>query len=346
MHRKNNFDFLRLLFASFVIISHSYPLSGITECDLLCQISDGQLSFSYTGVIGFFVISGYLVFQSLERSNNILDYFWKRFLRLYPALIVVLIITVVLSPFVYNSAIPFFQNASVRTYIPNNLTLYGTQYVIEGVFENNPVKGVVNGSLWTIPYEFTMYVLLSFLIIFRRNRTAVVGLLFVSFLLLYIGNVFFFEQLKKYAYYLSGERLLDLGIFFVGGAFLSAVRFEKVSNKSLWTISIFILVMIATGFGFLRYVKYFSLPIIIILIGVNAIPSISDIGKKIGDLSYGIYIYGFVVQQTLMHYFKLDYFELMICALAIAGILGYFSWHYIEKPSLKLKKIRFIKVLQ
>ena len=57
----NNFDFLRLIFASFVIITHSYPLSGIKECDLMCQISNGQISFSYIGVRGFFVISGYLI---------------------------------------------------------------------------------------------------------------------------------------------------------------------------------------------------------------------------------------------------------------------------------------------
>jgi peptidoglycan/LPS O-acetylase OafA/YrhL len=127
-NRKNNFDFLRLLFASFVIITHSYPLCGIFECDWLCQITNGQVLFSYIGVKGFFVISGYLVFQSLQRSNNILDYYWKRCLRLFPALFVVLFLTVVLSPFVYESDIPFFHNKSLLTYLPNNLSIYNIQY--------------------------------------------------------------------------------------------------------------------------------------------------------------------------------------------------------------------------
>lgn len=106
--RKNNFDFLRLIFASFVIITHSYPLSGVKECDWLCQLSNGQISFSYIGLKGFFVISGYLIFQSLQRSDNIIDYFWKRVLRLFPALFIVLLLTIILTPFVYEGDVPFF----------------------------------------------------------------------------------------------------------------------------------------------------------------------------------------------------------------------------------------------
>ena len=109
-YRKNNFDFLRLIFASFVIITHSYPLSGIKECDFICQLTFGQVSFSYVGVKGFFVISGYLIFQSLQRSENIFDYFWKRLLRLFPALIVVLFLTVILTLFVYYGVTTFFFN--------------------------------------------------------------------------------------------------------------------------------------------------------------------------------------------------------------------------------------------
>ncbi len=166
VYRKNNFDFLRLIFFFFLIITHSYLLSGnIAECDLLCQFSNGQVSFSYIGVKGFFTISGFLIFQSLERSKNIIDYLWKRILRLFPALFFVLLFTVILVPFVYQSNIPFLQNKSLLSYIPNNLMLYRIQFGISGVFESNPFKSTINGSLWTIPYEFTMYILLSCLIL-------------------------------------------------------------------------------------------------------------------------------------------------------------------------------------
>ena len=61
MH-KNNFDFLRLVFAVFVIITHSYSISGIKEIDILSQLTNGQTALSYVGVRGFFIISGYLIF--------------------------------------------------------------------------------------------------------------------------------------------------------------------------------------------------------------------------------------------------------------------------------------------
>ncbi len=89
MH-KNNFDFLRLCFALFVLITHSYVLSGENN-DGLNSLTNGQTNFSNIGLKGFFIISGYLIFESLIRSKNWLDYFGKRFLRIFPAYIVVLI---------------------------------------------------------------------------------------------------------------------------------------------------------------------------------------------------------------------------------------------------------------
>ena len=85
MRHTNNFDFLRLLFAVWVIITHSYPLTGQPEQDLLWKITNGQTAFSYISVRGFFAISGYLIIQSLLRSNNLMDYYWKRILRIFPA---------------------------------------------------------------------------------------------------------------------------------------------------------------------------------------------------------------------------------------------------------------------
>ncbi|WP_394759803.1 acyltransferase family protein, partial [Flavobacterium sp.] len=132
MSRKNNFDFLRLLFAVFVIVTHSYIFSGSKESDYLCFISKCNLTFASLGVQGFFVISGYLIFQSFERSKDIIDYFWKRILRLFPALLFVLLLTIVLIPFVYeNKNTPYLFNKDVWTYIPRNITLLKMQYTID-----------------------------------------------------------------------------------------------------------------------------------------------------------------------------------------------------------------------
>lgn len=345
-HRKNNFDFLRFIFASFVIITHSYALSGIKECDSLCELSNGQINFSYIGVKGFFVISGYLIFQSLQRSENIIDYFWKRLLRLFPALFIVLLLTILLTPFVYQGEIPFLNNTSLLTYLPNNLSLYRIQFSISGVFEKNPYKSAINGSLWTIPYEFTMYILLSFLIIFRKNKKALLIILLMSFLLLLVGNIFYLEQLGKYEYILSSKILLDLGVFFIAGSLLAAINIEKIKRKKELVILFFTIVIISIYFNFYAYTKYITLPILFIFLGLCPIPFICNIGNKIGDLSYGIYIYGFPVQQTLMYYFKLNYLELMIYSMIVSYFFAYFSWHLIEKKALKLKRLLSTKVLR
>jgi peptidoglycan/LPS O-acetylase OafA/YrhL len=345
MHsRNNNFDFLRLTFASFVIVTHSYPLSGIISCDFLCNITNGQVTFSYIGVKGFFVISGYLIFQSLQRSENVFDYFWKRLLRLYPALFILLILTIVLAPFIYQSDVPFFLNKSIITYIPNNLSLYHIQNRIDGIFNNNPYKSTINGSLWTIPYEFTMYILLSFLIIFKKNKLITQTLLIISFLLLLISNVLYFEKFKPYRFILSGDNFVDLGIFFISGSLLAAANIEKLKLKKELLILFVILFILSIYYNFYCYSKYVTLPILIVLLGLNPIKFINNIETKIGDLSYGLYIYSFPIQQTLMYYFKLNFMELMVYSLIISCAFAYLSWHFIEKKALKYKKIRIAEV--
>lgn len=80
-HRNSNFDFLRLFFASLVIVSHSFPLTGKEE--ILDLITNKQESFGSLAVSCFFILSGYFIFISLKNSKTIENYLWKRFLRLF-----------------------------------------------------------------------------------------------------------------------------------------------------------------------------------------------------------------------------------------------------------------------
>ena len=170
MNNKNNFDFLRFLFAVFVVISHSYPLSGENlSSQWIYQVSNGQIVLAKLGLDGFFIISGYFIYQSLQRSKTLFSYYKKRFLRLFPALFIVLVISILLLPFVYDGAIPILENPQVYTYIPYNMSLYNFQPVIEGVFDGNPYHAI-NGSLWTIRYEFSLYIAISLLYFIRKNE--------------------------------------------------------------------------------------------------------------------------------------------------------------------------------
>ncbi len=333
----NNFHFLRFLFAVFVVISHAYPLSGGSEkSQWIYEITNGQIVLARIGLDGFFIISGFFIFQSLSRSNTILNYYKKRFLRLFPALFVVLLLTLLLLvPFVYEGQVPLLRNKDIYTYLPNNISLYKFQAVIKGVFDHNAYHSI-NGSLWTIRYEFSLYVALSFLYIFRKNKKIVKGLIIICFTILLITFNFFIKRFSGSSILgMNGYEILDLGTFFVGGSLLAAFNFHKFKNKLLLPIVLLALVF-SIYFNFYSLVKHIFLPIAIILTGYIKIPLLVNF-NKIGDMSYGIYIYSFPIQQILVYYFKLSVYQLMFYSLIISIIFGYLSWHLIEKRALAYK---------
>lgn len=337
-NRENSFDFLRLVFASFVIITHSYILSGEIECDIACQLTLNQIKLSYIGVDGFFIISGYLIFQSLLRSANIRIYFWKRILRVFPALFVVLFLTILLVPFVYKSEKPLISNFSFLTYLPNNLTLFRAQYSIEGVFETNPYSSVINGSLWTLSYEFLLYIFLGTLFILKDKKQIVRTLLLLIFFTIYILNLLISEEERNYTFIFSTIKigvLLPFVLYFIGGVFLAAINFEKYIQKKF---IFFITVLLVFSLYLKIYIllKYILLPLLIVPLGLLQFYSVDRKLKSIGDLSYGVYIYSFPIQQTLIYFFRFNYLQLMYFSFIISFGFAFLSWNFIEKKAKKL----------
>ncbi|WP_255400559.1 acyltransferase [Siphonobacter sp. SORGH_AS_0500] len=339
--RKNNFDFLRLVFAAGVIITHAYPLTASQECDWLCKMSHGQYSFSWIAVRGFFVISGYLIFQSLQRSRNLLDFYWKRVLRLYPALIVVLTLTIALGPLVYKGEIPYWKNEAVKTYFTNNLGLYRIQYAIPGIFEHNPHPFAINGSLWTIAFEFTMYIAVSAFFFIKNKRNLLIPILAVIYLILAKLDTVNFEEIQKWNYPILDWYLIELGVYFAAGSLLAVLGLERLpiaylTGILLVSLSVFIYMTSRPGF---LYASVSMLPLIVLCASLIPVKGVSTITKYIGDLSYGLYIYGFPVQQTLVYFFKPGANTLIISSLLVSAVFAYLSWHWIEKPALKLKNL-------
>lgn len=338
MNRTNNFDFLRLLFAFFVIISHSFILSGAENCDWLCKFTNGRLYFSYLGLRGFFVISGFLIFQSLERSKGVVDYYWKRFLRIFPGLFFVLLITVMLSLFVYEGGVlSYFTNISIWTYIPNNLSLYNLQYNIQGVFENNPYKSAINGSLWTLCYEFSFYIILSLLIFLKSTNTKKI-LIFLGYFCLLIVNSFYFDRFPDANLYsINSKYVLDFGFYFMSGSLLAATNINKSKHLNYFLYGFLFLFIVTVFYNLSLFLFYLSLPFIITALGLKSFPVINNLGNKIGDFSYGVYIYAFPIQQALMYYFDLRYLNLIFYSTVLSLVAGYFSWNLIEKKFMKFK---------
>lgn len=153
----NIFDFLRFAAATMVIWGHAYDLNAVPGVPVVFAISINSL-----GLLLFFIISGYLVTQSLERSRNTAEFFWKRALRILPGLTACTFFMVfVLGPLV--TAMPqneYWSSPLVPIFLKN--AILNVQYALPGVYQQNHMSAV-NGSLWSLPVEALCYVALGVL---------------------------------------------------------------------------------------------------------------------------------------------------------------------------------------
>lgn len=339
MHN-NNFDFLRILFACFVMITHCYVSTGMGKSDWLGWRTEGQLIFSQIGLCGFFSISGFLVFQSLMRSINLFDYIKKRILRIFPGLIAVLVVIFFICALIYQDGIGnYFLSTSPYTYILSQLSLFESyQNNISGIFENN-VLWVVNGPLWTIAYEFFLYLLIAPLM-YLPTKT-VKNILLIGFIICALG--FYYINHKKYTELfipftsLQVLSIFYFGAYFIAGSLLASFNLDHEKRKNLIVVSTLVVFIISIELNVFFWVKFILFPLIIIPFGLMNTRYISGFSRKIGDLSYGIYIYGFFIQQLLLHFFNLNYWQLGLIAIPLAAVCGFFSWNLIEKRALKFK---------
>jgi len=331
----NNFNILRLIFSSTVIISHSYPLTNNKE--FFVELTSGQIDLGVLSVNIFFIISGFLIFKSLWYSKSMINYLWKRLLRLFPALFFMLISTLITVVLISNLGV--LKQFDFYTYLPKNLSLYKLQGAINNIFENNPYPKAINGSLWTLHYEFTMYLLIIPLIIFKNiNRNIFLAIIFTLFLFSVYASLFDSNLLENVInkFNLNPKQFYRLLSYFIAGILLSLVNIDKI--KTNLNISILVTVLLLSIYiGLYEFISPFILPLIIILVGLSFNKYSWKFTEKLGDISYGVYIYGFVVQQTLMNYFSLNPYQLMIFALSITYIFAYISWHLIEKRALEYK---------
>lgn len=134
---------------------------------------------------------------------------------------------------------------------------------------------------------------------------------------------------------MQGLHILNLGGFFVAGVLLAIVDFKSWNSLKIIFSALLVLVISLYG-GFFEIVKHVVFPIVILGLGFKAIPGVSSFGK-LGDPSYGIYIYAFPIQQLLIFYFSPDLISFIVLSGIISIIFGYLSWHMVEKKALKFK---------
>lgn len=114
--RHNSFDLLRLFLAVLVVLSHCYLITGVQEKKPLYVWSGGLITMGTFAVNGFFVISGYLVYGSLQRSFSVLHFLWKRVLRIFPALFGLALFSILITAFIYDGSQRLVENKSFWIY--------------------------------------------------------------------------------------------------------------------------------------------------------------------------------------------------------------------------------------
>lgn len=335
MSKENNFNLLRTLAASLVIISHSFALLQAGP-DPLANLTNNNIHFSELGLWIFFVISGYLITASQNNTPNPISFIWKRILRLIPGLFVALLFgAYVLGPLVTTLSIKSYLLSKDTLLHLKSLTLYFPSYKLPGVFTNHPFTSSINGSLWTLPYEFTLYVFIVVLYIIPNKKTLFLFIpLLVFFILLeYLGYATYFPPLNIGLFFLG-----KFGVLFIAGALIYSFQIDqKIKTLSNSMVMIIFLVGVFTCY-YTSIFLYLLSPIIILHIGLQK-SYISRL-NKLGDPSYGIYIYAFPIQQSIIHFFpSINVYTHIFSSWLIAVLFGYLSWHIIEKKMLQLKNL-------
>jgi peptidoglycan/LPS O-acetylase OafA/YrhL len=330
-HRSQNLDLLRLIAAFAVLWSHQHAFSAKVESPI------PFLGFaSPLALFTFFAISGYLNAKSLFASRSAFAFLAARALRIFPALTVCVAFCILvgavftslpLEDYLLGGEYGFTgRNSPLSFLLRNSTLLFGIDYNLPSVFENSTYPKTINGSLWTLPYEAKLYLYLAAAgtILFFRERP--------------LGWCLF-AAITGWALYLYIRGTSPpLG----HGAIFAAVFASGVC-----------LALLNSVVGQKYALALFAIPFVILLAGPNAeaamwvacapccmilakIPLPTWIGPRI-DISYGVYLYAFPVQQVVS-LLGVPFTASLVMSAVATTVLAIASALLIERPALALKR--------
>ena len=335
--RANNFDAVRLLAAVSVVFSHSFLIAeGSEASEPFVWLTRNQCVLGLVGVFVFFIISGYLVTASFCRSPIPGRFAQRRFLRIYPGLVVnVLVCAFLIGPLVSSLPLPaYLAEPELGDFLYKALTLNPGPLQLPGVlFIDNSVGLLINGSLWTLRYEAMMYVLVLIL--------GLAGLLRLSTAIVLTGlglaAVCFEQHLKPFGDF--GEAAWFLG-FFGSGMVVYFLRDRLAFDWRGVLIAIAALVFfVLIG----RFIMLFPLAGAYLVIGfARRRDRFLGYSRYVGDLSYGVYVYGWPAEELVMYLSggRAVWWQIFLGALALALPAAWLSWHGVEKWALRWVRSR------
>ncbi|MFF0155398.1 acyltransferase family protein [Micromonospora sp. NPDC005203] len=357
----NAFGVLRLAMACGVIVAHAGPL-GFGQSNVGAATFGRQSDLGTLCLYGFFLISGYLITDSALRST-LRQYIRARLLRVFPGLWACLLVTA----FVFAPLAALYENGNLDgfwghpegpfDYVLTNFVASMEQFPISGLLADTPYGQLVggpsafDGSLWTLRYDLAFYGIVGILVVtsvLRRAPRAVLVLTAGSYALILAdffaaptwssrppqhGAIGPFPLIGAFA----ADWTLMLGFLFLLGAAARLYAHRIPVNRELAVLAGVVLVGSLWLGGFFAV----GLPAFayLVLFAAVALPKrLSTISRR-HDYTYGIYIYGFPVQQLIALFGGARFGMVGYIVLSLLGALLFamVSWHLVERPALDFK---------
>lgn len=330
--RQNNLNLIRAVLATLVIYSHSYVLRGEYASEPMhALLRWGDLG--ETAVFAFFFVSGYLILKSALRWSTPEQYIAARALRIFPALVVaVLLCGFVLGPMV--STVParsYFASPLTRSFL-SEAWLHRTQNPLPGVFDHNPLPFIVDGTLWTLPAEWTMYMITLAICLAISWKKTLSKLTMRSWIVV-AASVILTWQMMPIPWQFAR---IWVACFLAGSG--SYLLRNKIVLSIPAAICLFAADLAAVRWGMPHLgAVIFPLALCYLVLTCGFHPALHVAWyHRLGDYSYGLYILAWPWQQlfeprthSAPSLFAISY------GLALASAV--LSWHLLEKPCLRLK---------
>lgn len=332
---QNNFDLVRLIAAASVIVGHSFIIiTGDLQAEPLSALSAFTLGQHAVNV--FFVLSGLLVAASLERSSGVATFLSGRVLRVFPGLVVcVLLLALTMGPLVSSlDPVSYFASSQTLRYLVVTLSLASGHAPLPGVFETLPAAGWVDVSLWTLKYEMACYVVLAALSALGLWMRP--GLMWIGFAALVAAHSVRLLQVDVDDFGVADQMLRFLTCFFLGAG---AYRLRERVRLSLPGAALAVAALaLSWGTALEAMVDYVAIGYLALWFSALPLGPARRLCAR-GDLSYGLYIYGWPVGQLVLSSVPgIGPVGLAAASLALTVPLAAASWTLVEKPALALKR--------
>lgn len=327
VYKSNNLDFLRLVLATAVVFLH---LAFLAKTPLTESVSESLHWLSGSAVSTFFIVSGFLIYMSYDRRETVINYFWGRFLRLYPAYILLILFSSCLYFLVGDGSLVGSYASEIKYFIANAVFLNFLAPTIDGVFSTNP-EPFINGSLWTLKIEVMFYCMVPIIYMLLERKYSylymlviyVLSFIYKDFILLHKDTIPIAETLASQ---LPGQMM-----YFVSGIF--CFKYFDILKRQFSALLIASVILMWLNF---YYLQPFVIAVFITLVFIS-LPNVVSF-KKFGDISYGVYIFHFPIIQLFIAYGvvfnTVSSFFLLIITVFLVSTL---SWKLVEAPSLRLK---------